>query len=228
MSKPLIVCCFYWEGDRWKGKNYHQLYINRLYHMVKRHLSIPFEFICFADRFMHLVTGIDVRSFDMPSKVGVLPRLYMFSEESGLFGHQVLALDLDIIIVGSLDDIASYQGPFCSRSKFAPGQQYKLDGDVTSFSAGPENAERFWIPFRDDPKSVIDLTGGRERYWFREVVGIEGGDRWDQLFPGQIVSYKRHCRPNGDQVPDDARIVSCHGKPRPHEMDLAWVQENWR
>ena len=229
MDKPLIVCCFYWQGDRWEDDGRQQLYINRLYHMVSRHLTIPFKFICYTNDYMHLVVGIDQRKFDMPTKRGVLPRMYMFSEESGLFGHQVLALDLDIIIVGSLDEIASYQGPFASRSKFAPGQEWKLDGDVTSFSACQENADKFWVPYRDDPATVIKLTEGRERYWFRHIVGVEGGDRWNTMMPGQVVSYKRHCKTNGNQPPKNARIVSCHGRPRPHEMEhLDWVRENWK
>lgn len=231
MKKELIVCCFYWTGDRWQKDGREQLYINRLYHMVNRNLTIPFKFICFTNEITNLVPGIFVQRFDTPSKIGVLPRMWMFSEESGLFGHQVLALDLDIVIVGSLDDIASYQGEFCSRSKFAPGQTWKLDGDVTSFEAGPVACERFWTPFRDDPKRIVDLTRGRERMWFREVLGIRGGDRWDIETPGQVVSYKRHVLRNHNNLPARARIVSCHGKPRPHELEkrnIAFVKEHWR
>jgi hypothetical protein len=25
-----------------------------------------------------------------------------------------------------------------------------------------------------------------------------------------------------------ARIVSCHGRPRPHEINAPWIEEHWR
>jgi hypothetical protein len=41
-----------------------------------------------------------------------------------------------------------------------------------------------------------------------------------------VLSYKRHVRRKG--LPANARIVSCHGKPRPHEINERWAKENWR
>lgn len=226
---PLAVVCFYWLGDRWTNDGLGPAYINALYRGVKKHLTTSHNFICFSnERMFGLDSGVELRPFFSPSPKGVLPRMYMFSKESGLFEHQVLALDLDIVIVGDLQSIADYRGMFCSRSKFQPGQEYKLDGDVTSFRAGEEAEEVFWTPFKEDPHAIEQLTGGRERYWFRHIFGERGGDRWDKLCPGQVVSYKRHCKSNGNQVPYNARIVSCHGVPRPHQLtNLPWVRSNW-
>jgi len=228
----LKVICFYWIGDRWRKQTLAMAsnYVNCLYRGVVRNLSIPFEFICFTNEKLEgLEEQVEIRKFASPVNKGVLPRMYMFSEESGLFGNQVLALDLDIVIVDSLDDIAGYQGLFASRSKFAPGQQGKLDGDITSFRAGPENEARLWTPFKEDFNKVIELTKGRERYWFREQVGNEA-DRWDILFPNQVVSYKRHVKRNEGKIPKNARIVSCHGNPRPHQLDgmsHVWLKRHW-
>jgi hypothetical protein len=224
----LNVICFYWLGDRWEKDGWAEGYINRLQSAVKRNLTLDHKFICFTNEDLRLRDGIEVRSFDIPIKAGVLPRMYMFSESAGLFGNQVLALDLDVVIVGNLDDIGGYNGVFASRSKFAPGQQHKLDGDVTSFLAGRVLEDQLWSPLLNCPKEVMRITGGRERYWFRHRVGNIAA-RWDKKCPGQVVSYKRHVRANGNRVPNGARIVSCHGKPRPHEiMDQPWIEEHWR
>ena len=230
LEVPLAVVCFYWIGDRWRNDGWGARYINALYRGVRSHLLVKdYDFICFTNEKLEGLDGkIQVRPFESPSPKGVLPRMWMFSEESGLFGRQVLALDLDIIVVGCLGDIASYSGPFCARSKFLSGEEWKLDGDVTSFRAGEENCKRFWTPLRDDPIAVEDITGGRERYWFRYVVGTRGGDRWDKVCPGQVVSYKRHVRSRDNHLPPNARIVSCHGTPRPHQLErFPWVRSNW-
>ena len=231
MSK-LAVVCFYWIGDRWSYDGLGVKYINNLFRGVSRNLKREFDFICFTNEKLDgLDDGITVCPFTMISKRGVLPRMFMFSRESGLFGYQVLVLDLDIVIVGLLNDIAGYNGLFCTRSKFKVGEGHKLDGDIISFQAGEENQSRFWNPLITDLKAVEESTGGRERYWFREVLGMNGGDRWDALYPNQVVSYKRHVLPRRGSLPDNARIVSCHGHPRPHELDIkknSWLLECWK
>lgn len=233
----LAVICFWWSGDRWQNKDEGKKYIQILRNAVRRNLCcdyagkgpIPYEFICFSNELKSDDVGVEIRPFKMPVKKGVMPRVYMFSEEAGLYGKQVLALDLDVIVTGPLHDFATYETLFCSRSKFAKGQEWKLDGDVTSFKACEENTERFWKPLVDNPQKVLEISTGRERYWFRHVIGVRGGDRWDKVLPGQLVSYKRHVKPKGVLDPD-VRIVSCHGKPRPQQLinRHKWAKENWR
>ncbi len=199
-------------------------YVQRLYHGVKRNLSGPFGFVLFSnDRDLKIEEGIQTQTFCPPSWKGCLPRLWMFSPRSGLQG-QILALDIDIVIVGSLDDIAAYRGRFCARSKFKPGYEQKLDGDIVGFRADREITKQIWNPFTRDVKKAERFTGGRERYWYRKAV--PEADRWQKLFPGQIVSYKRHVRNKG--LPPEARIVSCHGEPRPHQINEPWREEHWR
>lgn len=46
----------------------------------------------------------------------------------------------------------------------------------------------------------------------------------DDLFPGQVVSYKGHVMQHGL---GDARIVYFHGFEKPHELHLEWINRNW-
>lgn len=221
----LNVVTFLWRGDRWSGDDHGEKYVDTLYRMVRRNLSTPFKFICFCDRDLSVHPKIEQRLFskkDSLSWKGVLPRMYMYSPQAELYG-QVLALDLDVVIVGPLDDIAGYRGDFCVRSKFKPGEEYKADGDIIGFNA--DKCRGIWYKFMKDPIAVENFTGGRERYFYRKAVVRE--DRWQRLFPGQIVSYKRHVRRRG-KPPKKAVIVSCHGKPRPHQINESWAKENWR
>lgn len=235
-TKELHVVCFYWLGDRWGEGDRGPEYINKLYRGVARNLSVPFRFCCFTNEPIadQLDSGIEVKPFRFPAYegAGVLPRLYMFNLESGLLPESfVLALDLDVVIVGSLDEIVSYKGAFCVRSKFAPGQQWKADGDIIGFRPSLRFQHIFWDSFLADYDTALRRTGGRERYWFRHIISsyFYGGDcdRWQNECPGQVVSYKRHVK-RTHRLPENARIVSCHGRPRPHELTDKWAKNHWR
>jgi hypothetical protein len=218
----LTIICFYWLGTRWKEKDLGPTYVNKLHRSVGRNLSVPHRFLCFTNE----PDGIEceTRPHTSPSWMGCLPRLFQYSEESGLEG-QVLSLDIDLVIVGPLDDLATYRGGFCVRSKFKKGQEWKADGDVIGFRAGGFS-RKLWERFLDDCHKVEQLTRGMERVWIRHLTKNKC-DRWDKWWPEQIVSYKRHVRKSGG-VPDGARIVSCHGRPRPHEIKESFIREHWR
>lgn len=219
----ITVVTFFWVGDRWIKDGNSLDYINRLYRGVKRNLSHLKGFVLFSnEKGLSLDNGIEQRRFEMPSKKGVLPRMWMYSKDAQLSG-QILSLDLDLVIVGSLDNMSTYRGDFIVRSKFAPNQQHKADGDIIGFRA--EANFDIWEKFTSNIKYAENITGGRERWWLREVRDCK--DRWQNLFPGEILSYKRHVRNKGGDLPMGARIISCHGHPRPHEINERWRKENW-
>jgi hypothetical protein len=246
--KKVNVVCFYWEGDRWKSdfsgempkdESYRAIlhktgevslelasqYVNNLYHGMKRNSTVPFDFICFTNEELTLDEGVERRNFPFLTTAGVLPRLYMFSPESGLFGRQTLCLDLDVIICGDMDPLLSYDGLFCARSKFKPREHWKLDGDVMSFRAGEEVAKIFWEPFIKDVDAAVEMVKGRERYWVRHVAN-DLAERWENVAPGTVVSYKWH----GLRFPELARkasVISCHGYPRPHQVKIPWIKKHW-
>lgn len=258
-TKPYIIC-FYWQGDRWQQPGYtppdghinkqtHHLqrigtvttelstrYIQNLYEGCKRFADREFHFVCFTnEKLGHLSPEIELRPINMVTLHGVLPRMYMFSREAGLFQHQVLCLDLDIIVVGTLKPLLDYQGMFCTRENFISRKRgltgyeegFKLDGDIMSFFAGECNENRFWKPLVNDIPAAEELTQGRERYWVRHVTNDQA-DTWDNLCPGRVVSYKHHARYWKNGLPSSMSIVSCHGHPRPHLIKNNWVKEYWK
>lgn len=244
----MYVICFYWEGERWHSNpnmsesadpSFRRMlqragsvdldmasqYVNNLFRGVSRFANRPFKFICFTNEDLQVDKSIELRGFPLHTDRGVLPRVYMFSKEAGLENRQVLCIDLDVVVVGDLSPLMNYEGLFCARSKFKPGEEWKLDGDVMSFRAGEEAEKLFWKPFIEDVDAAVKLTNGRERYWMRHVAD-DFADRWEKVAPGSVLSYKRHIvnRP----VPKNAALISCHGTPRPHQIKANWVKENWK
>lgn len=247
MNKMQIVC-FYWQGERWReeGTDYDQVgdkayenhlkrsgpltrelvckYVNNLYNGVMKWAVHDFDFICFTNDDLDVKKEIELRPFELITNKGVLPRMYMFSEASGLFGHQVLSLDIDVVITGPLRDIMNYSGVFCVRKRWQRGQEHLPDGDIMSFTAGEETEDIFWNPFIENLEGAEESTQGRERFWVAEMLEGKHWDDWDDVVPNQVKSYKIHVRNSGLK---NARIVSCHGHPRPHEINEQWRIENW-
>jgi hypothetical protein len=219
----MYVVCFYWKGDRWnEDSDLSSVYVNNLYRGVKRFANQPFRFICFTNETIpDLDSGIETRGFSIYSSKGVLPRLYMFSEVAGLFGDQVLCLDLDLVITGGLDTLMNYRGLFCTRASFQDST--KVDGDIMSFRANRTNEILFWDSFLKDIEGVEEYTQGQERRWMQFIAG-DWADRW--ITPGEIVSYRRHAR-DWEEVPKGVSIVSFHGRPKPHQITKKWLKEYW-
>ena len=97
------------------GAKYGPEYVNRLYNMVAKNIVSPFQFICFTDN----SSGLDpsVRALPLPD-LGCEPplpvsgqwqKLALWSAELFELQGMALFIDLDSIIVGSLDPYFSYR-----------------------------------------------------------------------------------------------------------------------
>jgi len=226
MHKTLTVVTMLWNG--W-GAGRGVEYVYKLFNMVNRHLSLPFQFVLFTDQEHALEIGDSEKLFDVkiiPQEILSwplnLPKFYMYCPDNGLEGR-ILFMDLDTVIVGSLDEMASYGGVFCGIKPFRKGRTH-IGGGFLSFEVG--YGEYLWKNINKDPKGWAGRTqGGKERLVYKQLV--QGKDRWQDLYPGQLVGYKRHCRGKGI-FPEGARFIAFHGKPRPHEVKERWVKKNWK
>lgn len=213
-----IACCLW--GD-WPGQGWGPEYVARLKRGVERNLT-GHRFVCFADDVSRVPAGIEARPLNAPSWKGCLPKLYVYSPEAALEGRVIL-FDLDNVITGPLDDMAAYRGPLAVRAWFRGWDRgiRQADGDMIGFEAGSDECRALWGRLIADPEKAEAQTGGRERVFIRETVKP---DLWQDFVPGQIVSWKNHCR---EGLPRGARVVSFHGDPRPHNVKAGWLKERW-
>lgn len=121
-----------------------------------------------------------------------------------------LFMDLDTVLVGDLHDIATVGRLTVMRDVYRPG------GLQSSIMFIPE-AERaaVWDDWIRDPWRIMDHQkhgdqGFLERHW------LDKADRWQDVLPGQVVSYKADVRKT--EMPPNARVVVFHGKPRPWHL----------
>lgn len=203
------------------GGIYDASWVHRLKDGVTRHLKSPHRFVCLSD--------VDVPCDRIPLQhdwPGWWSKIELFKMPG-----PVLFYDLDTAIVGDQSDIASLamKTSFATlRDFYAPGH---LGSGVMAWSVG-FSVCGMYAAFARDPDRCMKLRRARmgDQAFIEDSCG--GGDnpdidRWQDVLPGQIVSYKVHCR-NG--IPPNARVVCLHGKPKFADMPandpvrLAWEQ----
>ena len=102
-----VVCLKY-------GNKYSAEYVNKLYNMVKRNLTLDHEFVCFTED----ATGIDpaIRIEPIPLISGVTGWWYkpMFFNPRLPLRGTLLFFDLDVVIFKNIDYLFTYKpGEFC-------------------------------------------------------------------------------------------------------------------
>jgi hypothetical protein len=152
-----------------------------------------------------------------------LVKMWLYSPDFPLIGR-VVCLDLDTVITGPLGDITQQTAPFITcRGAYCPEMP---GGSVVGYEAhNPDLRRWLWNPLVDNPQRAANDTRGSERHWFRQRLPQEFLAFWQDLCPGQVVSYKMDCRQG---LPPGTRIVRFHGKPRPHEVSKQWLEKYWQ
>lgn len=174
---------------------------------VARHLD-RFDFVCLSDT--PLAVPWVALKHDWP---GWFAKLELF--RPGLFTGPVLYFDLDTLIVGDLTDLASYAGRFAMLSDFYRPQM--AASGVMAWTPGP-HTEAIYHAFCKEPR----IPGGRSDYWYAKHAPRP--ERLQALYPGQIVSFKAHAR---NRVPEGARLVCGHGRPRFSDPAAGWAHQEW-
>lgn len=242
MTEKVTVVCMKW------GTLYGPHYVNRLYAMTRRHLSIPFEFVCFTDD----ATGLhqDIRPAAIP-EIRIDPpwenhpwkKLALYAADIAGITGQVLFFDLDLLIVDSIDCLFEHPGDYCIIHNWTHPGRIVGNSSVFRFEAGSKT--HLLDMFHDKPtQHWIDLYGNEQAY-LSHILGREGLTYWPAEW---CVSFKRHCLPGGlmnwvrtAQIPQGARVVVFHGHPNPDEAGMGkwpggfhkhlkpvpWIADHW-
>jgi hypothetical protein len=199
----LTVACVEWGDYLQRGTEY----VLKLRSMVERHLSMPHRFVCLTDSVVRRpgVEGVGLTQ----GRDGWWNKVELF--RTGLFSGRVIAIDLDTVIVGSLDRLVETKG---TVHLIDWGWTHNAYGNgVMVWDAGEH--EEIWTRFT--PEVPRRLRGDND--WLYELGG------WDALPDGMNCSYRYHAV---EAPPAGAVTVSMHGRPKPHEITRGWVPREWR
>lgn len=210
----LHLCCVQTGNYQGRGAEY----VNNLFDMVRRNLpaGMEGEFVCFTDD-LSLDYHEDITTRGLPQGLeGWWNKLALFQD--GLFpkGDRVVYFDLDTLIIGALDEIVAYEGPFAMLRDF-----YRQGGGQSSVMLWRAGfGHHLWNEYVAAGFPTHDLGG--DQSWIEKRVSPE----WLQdLFPGDFVSFKADC---GKYPPKGSKVIVFHGNPRPHEVLDGWVPDVWK
>lgn len=180
----MLIACVLTSGGPYTVE-----YVERLKAGVDAHLS-GHEFVCLSD--------VDVPCERIPLTEG-LPgwwsKLELFRLPSALY------FDLDTVITGDLSEIAAHPHTFTMLSDF-----YRLEKPASGVMA-----------WRGDYSFLLDEYDPARTYPGHGDQGYIAAniepERFQNLFPGQIVSRKVKNTRNSNE-----RVVCFHGEPRPHAV----------
>jgi hypothetical protein len=210
------------------GRKYGPEYVNVLQRMVARHLSGPHRFVCFTDDPAGIRADIDIQP--MPSSA--LPnrpsteawrKITLFKPGLGLQG-QVLFLDLDVAITGSLDPFFEHPGTFCIIHNWTHPDRRVGNSSVFRFEAGAH--AHVFERFNADPDWVVENFRNEQIYVSAQIDEAVGLTWWPAPW---CRSFKKHCMGKGllrmlktPRLPEGCRILVFHGSPNPPEAATQW------
>jgi hypothetical protein len=222
------------------GNKYGPEYVERLRNMIGRHLTVPYEFVCLTDD-QHPIEG--VRSILMPDQGYAKKwwhKVHMFDPSLSLKGR-ILYLDLDVVISGNLDKLASFGPNFFVgildfNRKFHAAWQY-LNSSVMAWDHGTQTA--VYSQFKTNPGDAMRLHGDQDWIWKVAKDRIKWWPKsWIQSYKWEIRSRdelivrdgKRQFKTVRDDVvvPADCAITVFHGDPNPVDVQDKFVIDNWR
>lgn len=207
------------------GGIYNTTYVKALARGIKVNSTLPYKFWCMTDTPFKF-PGVNILSLrlNLPgwwSKVEVWnPSL------AGILGR-ALYIDLDTLVTGNIDNILGYDGDLCLQRDFA-----FLDcPSIPIVNFAPKAMKPVWDVFHKDPerwmregdKCIAPHFGDQILVSKALKVPLEC-DYWQDILAGEIVSYRFECR---NHLPPEARLVSCHGLPKPHEIKEPWFRQLW-
>ncbi len=219
------VICINW------GTKYGAPFINRLYAMVARNITPPFTFPCFTDNRAGLRAEVlceDLPPIDVQMPVntkGIWPKSRLWGPRLGSLRGPVLFLDLDLVIVGSLDaffEVGSPDDVILTRNQNTPLEKL---GQTSLFRFPVGKLLPLQEAFRADPQGIADTYRFEQRYVTRNAPGGVG------FFPrGWVRHFRQDCRwplPLNyvltPRLPQDARVVIFPGGLLPqHAIDGHW------
>lgn len=183
---------------------YDEAWVERLYRGFARNLTRPFRFVCYVDRPRNFAEPIDQRQI-ASAKPGYADCIQPFE-----MGVPMILCGLDTIITGNIDHLADY---CLTADRMAlPRDPYHPSRSCNGVCLVPGGLERI----------ASDHRGQNDMEWLRGFPHTF----IDDLFPGQVHSFKGAVR---DRGLGDSRIVYFHGQEKPHQLPhVAWVGEHWR
>ncbi len=215
-----VVCVKY-------GDKYDPEYVNKLYGMVKRNLTLPFTFYCFTEDPENINPEIEIRPLNDDLHTW-WHKLTLFKSTVHDLVGRTLYLDLDVVIVDNIDCFFDYIDPFIIIKDWNSRENNIFwNSSVFSFDIG--TFSYVWEKFNVDPERHMKKVLG-DQTWLWKMIPKEDITIWPEEW---CRSYKYDC---SGGTPEDSKIIIFHGQPNPHNAinyphlpkhPTDWISKYW-
>ena len=236
------IICMKW-GDKFPPS-----YVNKLYGMVKKHLSLPFRFVCFTENDAGIRPEVEIQPLPELNLPDNIPergwrKLTVFAENFGGLSGRTLFLDLDVVIVDSIDAFFTIPGEFLiAHDKKRPK---KIEGNSSVFRFEIGKYPQILSDFEKNFDKIRSEVRHEQAYLSRELHALGKLQFWPDEW---VPSFKYRCAPTwirswfeAPSIPQDAKIILFHGLPNPpeaikgisgkwyrHILPSPWIEEYWK
>ncbi len=211
------VICMKW------GEKYDAKYVNILRSMVARHLSREHRFACFTDN-GHGIRD-DVEVFPLPVlEIADGPercwrKLTTFEKTLGDLQGTTLFLDLDVVIVDSLDPFFELPGQFLISHDWHWHRKRPITGNSSCYRFEIGAHTDVIEVFRRDPEMIRRKYRNEQAFLSHHLAEQGILSYWPEQW---TPSFKTHSLPRipwryfrPPVQPPGAKVIVFHGKPNP-------------
>lgn len=222
------VICMKW------GAAYGPEYANKLCSMVRRHTERPLRFVCFTDDSTGLNAEIEAKELppiDLPAthRWKAWRKISLWRRALPDLDGNVLFLDLDVIVTGSIDGFFDYH----------PEASFCVIENWTQLGSGIGNTSVFRFRVGSHPEVydtlAADPAGTFARFRNEQILAsriIPNVVFWPEEW---CVSFKHSLMPRWPMnfvktapLPEKARVICFTGYPNPdHARDGVWPTRAW-
>lgn len=242
MNNPVNIICMKW-GDKFPAS-----YVNRLYAMISRNITLPFQLICFteiSDGIREEVIIKPLPELDLPhgSPERGWRKLTILAENLYDLSGQALFLDLDILIINNIDSFFEYPGNFLIAHDKKRPKKIEGNSSVFRFNIGEHNDILEF--FEQNFNSIKNQFRHEQAYLSSKVHQKKALNYWPDEW---VPSFKYHCVPkfpynfvNTPSIPKNAKIILFHGLPNPPDAikgrsgkwyryikPTPWIEDYWQ
>jgi hypothetical protein len=145
------------------------------------------------------------------------------------FGERVVSLDLDMVLTGDVRPLWNRPEDvvFCGDTNPQPGSHYNGSMMLVKTGSRPQVWTRF-DPQRSPDEAFAARAWGSDQAWLSYCLG-PGEAKWTHA--DGVYSFRNDIEKNGRRLPQDARLVSFHGRLdpwTPEAQQISWVREHYR
>jgi len=230
--------------DKWivclkHGTKYDSSYVNKLFNMCSRNLTIPFKFACITENPIDLNPNIKIIHLPKVNLNGWWFKPYVFSREIPIEGT-IIFMDLDLVIIKNIDHLWTFEpNKFCIirdfNRKHIAGYN-KFNSSIFKFLKG--SMHYVWDNLIININQTKQMHGDQD-WIFKQVRSNYSfwPDDWFQSYKWEIRSrqdvilennkrkFKHVINPN---IPQASSILVFHGDPKPEDVLDPIIVDNWK